>query len=52
MKANDKRVKERRVCGQCRWYDALGDLCRNHAAPREWDNVERGMAGCKRWEKD
>lgn len=40
----DSRVKERRTCGQCRWYDPLCDLC------------ERPGGSCKepeleRWEK-
>lgn len=50
MEANDKRIRERHICGTCFWYDQLGDLCRNPAAPHEWNNVERGMR-CKRWEK-
>lgn len=51
MQANDKCLNERHICGQCLWYDQLGDLCRNPAAPHEWENVERGM-GCRRWEKE
>ena len=50
MEASDKRIRERQICGQCLWYDLLGYLCRNPAAPHEWENVERGMS-CKRWEK-
>lgn len=51
MEENDKRIKERRICGQCLWYDPLGDICRNPAAPQEWENVERGM-GCGKWEEE
>lgn len=47
----DNRPKERRTCGTCRWYDPLGDLCRNPAGPHEWENMERGMT-CERWEAD
>lgn len=51
MKTNEKCTRERHICGQCLWYDPIGDLCRNPASPHEWENVERGMV-CKRWEKE
>lgn len=28
-------------CGTCRWYDALGGICRNAASPRDWEFVDR-----------
>lgn len=47
----DKRGKERLTCGTCRWYDTLGDICRNGSSPCDYDHKDP-RDGCGKWESD
>lgn len=49
MKVN-KRGK-RHTCGTCRWYDSLGEICRNVSSPCDFDNKDP-RDGCGKWESD
>lgn len=46
-----KTASPRKNCGTCRWYDGLGDLCRNEASPRSWTPIDR-RERCAKWEAE
>lgn len=45
------QTKQRPQCGTCRWYDGLGDACRNVASPRSRKHAG-GRETCLYWEAD
>lgn len=43
--------KKRRYCGNCFWYDAIGNICRNEEKTHDFDDVDT-KNNCKKLKDD